>query len=70
MSKFSKESVNYSRGMKDSHCGKVFSDDKGYCRHFSHLSVNEEGKMSGECQIVSGDINPIYWCKKFDKAKK
>jgi hypothetical protein len=31
MAKAGKHSVDYSRGYKDSHCGKVFGDDTGYC---------------------------------------
>lgn len=68
MPKFEKSQVNYSRGHIDSHCGKVFHDDKGFCKHYiAHASGNF--KMSGACQLVEGPINPVYWCKEFEKAK-
>lgn len=64
MAKASKHDVDYSIGMIESHCGKVFKDDKGYCRFYHH-----EGLDKGWCEKVSGDINSVYWCKLFEKAK-
>lgn len=61
MTKYTKEAVDYSRGMQDRHCGSVFKDDKGYCKHFEKPS---------SCKLVEGFINPIYWCRKFEKAEK
>lgn len=67
MAKVSKQSVNYSRGHKDSHCGKVFPDDKGYCRHYiPHTDQHSEGA----CQLVQGSINPVYWCEKWQRQKQ
>ena len=65
MAKLSKHEVSYSLGMIHSHCGKTFKDDKGYCEHF--VEIDEPGD-SGQCRIVSGMINPVYWCRKFEKA--
>lgn len=62
MSKLSKAEVNYSLGMMDSHCGKTFKDDKGYCSHF-------QDKVQ-TCELVEGKISPVHWCEKFKKAKK
>lgn len=64
MNKLNKDSVNYSLGMIHSHCGKVFEDDKGYCKHY-HGS-----QEVGMCDKVNGQINPIYWCTQYSKAKK
>jgi hypothetical protein len=33
----SKQSVDYSGGHRDVHCGKAFEDDEGYCRYFIEL---------------------------------
>lgn len=67
MAKYSKEEVNYSRGMINSHCGKVFSNDTGYCKHFQ----GPTGALTqGTCALVNGSISPVYWCKEFEKAKK
>ena len=64
MTKKTKEEVDYSKGHKDSHCGKVFPDDKGYCRHYS-----DESHEVGSCELVRGIIVPVYWCKLWQKAK-
>ena len=55
--KASKESVNYSRGMADSHCGKSFKDDTGYCRHFIPPSSPAN---DGSCERVAGTINAAW----------
>jgi hypothetical protein len=34
MPKLSKSEIDYSLGMKESHCGKAFEDDQDYCRYF------------------------------------
>ncbi len=62
-----KEDVNYSVGMKESHCGKVFKDDNGYCQHF--YGVRGFGEQEGRCRKVAGKIDPVYWCKLWEKAK-
>lgn len=62
--KYTKRQVNYSTGHIDSHCGKVFHDDKGHCKHY-RASTNE----NGVCDIVEGQIKPMYWCKEWEKAK-
>ncbi len=46
--------------MKDSHCGKSYSDDRGYCRYFIEPRGNSE---LGQCERVSGPINRLYWCR-------
>jgi hypothetical protein len=55
--KASKESVDYSRGMADSHCGKSFKDDTGYCRHFIPPSSPAN---DGSCERVAGTINAAW----------
>lgn len=67
MTKLTKEQANYSRGMINSHCGKVFDNDRAYCKHFIR---HHEDTDLGECEVVQGAINPVYWCSKFSKAKK
>jgi hypothetical protein len=47
------------------HCGKSFSGDAGYCRHFVGSSPEAE---IGQCAKVEGTINRIYWCKLFARA--
>lgn len=64
MSKLSKDEVNYSRGMQNSHCGKLFKDDNGYCEHFVDIRSG-----NGTCKLVEGVIERLYWCNKFSKAK-
>lgn len=72
MTKLTKKEVQYGRGMIHSHCGKVFPNDTGYCKHF----IETKGRLSlgqgymGSCQIVEGDISPLFWCAEFSKAKK
>ena len=66
-SKESKESVSYSRGMIHSHCGKVFNNDTGYCKHFKGAG---DPTKDGICTEVEGSISPLYWCRLFDKARK
>jgi hypothetical protein len=67
MYKISKGDVHYSIGHADSHCGKSFPDDKGYCRFFiSPLSAVTE---LGQCQKVAGAINKVYWCKLWERAQ-
>lgn len=65
MAKAEKKDVDYSLGMAESHCGKVFEDDKSYCRFFSKMRYPAG---PGECEKVSGEINPVFWCKLFSKA--
>jgi hypothetical protein len=62
--KASKESVDYSRGMRDRHCGKMDSADDGYCKHFM-----ERGQKDGTCTEVEGRIGRGMWCKLFEAAK-
>lgn len=63
--KFAKDDVDYSKGHAASHCGRMFSDDTGYCKHFLYPGPNE---MSGECQLVKGAIKRDFWCRKWKKA--
>jgi hypothetical protein len=67
MDKRVKTSVDYSRGHQDSHCGKTFDDDKGYCKHFVPHR-NDHHALPGTCTKVEGGISRIYWCKLFEKA--
>ncbi len=62
--KASKRQVDYSRGHREAHCGKVFADDKGYCRYFIKTQIAD----AGECQKVEGSIHPLWWCRLFSKA--
>ncbi len=65
--KASKAQVDYSRGMKESHCGRAFPDDKGYCQHF----IGPYGSSElGTCSKVEGPINRLYWCRLFARAKR
>jgi uncharacterized C2H2 Zn-finger protein len=60
--------VDYSRGHKESHCGKTFEDDKGYCKHFIEPTHHHSFDL-GKCQLVEGNISRVYWCKLYEKAK-
>lgn len=60
MVKKQKSEVNYSLGHKESHCGKVADEDKGYCKNFD---------PPASCDKVAGRIGRPYWCKLFEKAK-
>jgi hypothetical protein len=66
MYKISKSDVDYSIGHKDSHCGKSFDDDKGYCRFF--ISPLSAATQLGQFQKVAGAINNVYWCKLWQGA--
>lgn len=67
MPKFTKQETDYSRGHADSHCGKVFADDKGYCKHFQR---NGAALGKGTCSLVDGEIDPIFWCTKWQRSKQ
>ena len=62
--KADKASVDYSRGHRDSHCGKMDAADTGYCKHFI-----ERGQKDGACTEVEGKIGRGMWCKLFESAK-
>jgi hypothetical protein len=47
------------------HCGKSFSGDAGYCRHFTGASPEAE---IGRCEKIAGQINRVYWCRLFSRA--
>jgi hypothetical protein len=55
MRKVSESEVDYSRGHRESHCGKVFDDDKFYCRYF--IEPPTGAAHLGACEKVSGAIN-------------
>jgi len=62
--KATKEEVNYGRGMRESHCGRLDTADAGFCRHF-----NERGQRDfGTCTEVEGRIGRTMWCDRFEKA--
>ena len=62
--KASKSSVDYSRGHRDAHCGKMDSADDGYCEHFI-----ERGQKDGACSEVQGRIERGKWCTRFETMK-
>jgi hypothetical protein len=64
--KVSKAEAHYGIGHQNSHCGKAFSDDKNYCRHFIETSTGAADL--GACEKVSGAINRVYWCKLWQRA--
>jgi hypothetical protein len=64
--KQTKQAVDYSHGHRDSHCGKSFDGDTGYCRHFIQTSP---GSDVGQCEKVAGQINRVYWCKLFAREQ-
>jgi hypothetical protein len=66
-SKASKSDVDYSHGHRDSHCGKSFAGDTGYCRHF--IETPSGAADLGACERVSGSINRVYWCRLFARAQ-
>ena len=55
MYKTAKTDVNYSIGHADSHCGKAFDDDKGYCKYF--IAPLSSVTQLGQCQKVAGAIS-------------
>jgi hypothetical protein len=63
MIKQPKTAVDYSRGHRESHCGRSFEGDKNYCRHYHAGSASE-----GTCEKVQGTIKAVYWCKLWLKA--
>ena len=58
--KATKDEVNYSRGMRESHCGKMDMADVGYCANFI-----ERGRAEGGCSEVQGVIGRGMWCNRF-----
>lgn len=57
-----KKSVDYSKGMPDSHCGKVpHWPHRGECRYFL---------PPFSCEKVKGYIEPKYWCKLHEKVEQ
>jgi hypothetical protein len=66
--KKSKSEVDYSKGMKSSHCGPLSLYDKGFCRHFAGGKSWLHGL--GTCELVSGSIDKEYWCKLFEKGHR
>ena len=65
MPKLTKREVDYNHGHKDSHCGTVFPDDIGDCKHYR----KGDGHF-GSCTKVDGNINPVFWCKEWEKVSK
>lgn len=63
--KFLKADVDYSRGMIHSHCGPCFKDDEWYCEYY----LGAPAPASGRCKLVEGEIRPIMWCNKYEKAE-
>lgn len=63
--KHEKSEVDYSQGMLHSHCGPTFHDDRYYCRHFQPRSGRD-----GACELVSGDIDPQFWCELYQRVAK
>jgi len=50
----SPESVDYSPGIGEKVCGNCV-----------HYIVEKDGAPTSLCEIVAGDIDPEYWCKRF-----
>jgi hypothetical protein len=67
MFKAHKRNVDYSRGMKERHCGKSFEDDTGYCKHFVEPPSQSIGDL-GTCARVQGEISRVFWCRLFARA--
>jgi hypothetical protein len=63
----SKQSVDYSRGHRDDHCGKAFADDEGYCRYFIEPRSGLASEL-GACEKVEGEISRVFWCRLFARA--
>lgn len=63
--KYDKNEVHYSPGHRDSHCGKAWKDDEGYCRHFMSVPSGDRWPSLGRCKLVGGSIRRTYWCEKF-----
>lgn len=57
--KASKSEVDYDRGEKSAHCG--------VCRHYTWARADVP-IQDGECALVTGYIEPSYWCKKFARS--
>jgi hypothetical protein len=67
MRKASKSEVGYSRGMRESHCGKASEDDEGYCCHFIPPPSGSAEEL-GPCELVAGEISRVLWCRLFARA--
>ncbi len=52
MRKANKTEVDYSRGHKDSHCGKACPDDGGYCRYF----IEPLSRSAGDLCLLKGGV--------------
>lgn len=63
--KFAKDDVSYSKGHLASHCGRMFADDAGYCKHFIDSGTHP---IIGSCELVRGAIKRDFWCRKWKKA--
>jgi len=68
MPKLSKSEVDYSLGIKESHCGKAFEDDQDYCRHFIP-PLSGSALELGTCEQVTGEISRVFWCRLFAKER-
>ena len=67
-SKASKQSVDYSEGMTERHCGPWSERDKNYCSHFR---IGFQGKpyKQGSCTKVAGTIGARMWCRFYERTK-
>ena len=59
MPKARKEDVDYSPGMRKSHCGPTVKWPEGDCEHF----LSPDG-----CERVEGTIKREMWCRLFKKV--
>jgi hypothetical protein len=59
--KLGESQVDYGIGHRDSHCGKPFAANTGYCKHF--IEPLSSASELGQCQKVAGSINRVYWCR-------
>lgn len=55
--KVPKQDVRYSKGMLTRHCS--------LCAYFI---APKRGKL-GTCERVTGEIDPAYWCRLFERAR-
>lgn len=66
---YDKTEVDYGPGHVDSHCGRSFTQDKNYCKHFMPAPAKmDRVTIPGRCQLVGGTIRRTYWCKLFKRA--
>lgn len=61
LGKRDKKDVDYSEGLPNAHCGPVTKWPTGSCKNF---------KEPSSCRLVSGNIEPDYWCKLWESKNE